>query len=171
MGVSTSSYNFSSDHYNPYSNSLRQAFAAALVSAQQHKVPVTTVFSAVTPIVPPNNFVLYTSGRNVFFAQPERFSKANQPFVSDFHGNRPSYPEPTPGNAPGADVERQLSTRELVNILVLSRKDHLPEWKLTQFDGSPLTWHARFGQFITTVNSAILSDHEKLTYLKTLVVG
>ena len=84
MGVSTSSYKFSSDHYNPYSNSLRPAIAAALVSAQQHKVPVTTVFSAVTPIVPANNFVLYTSGRTVFIAQPERFSQANQPFVSDF---------------------------------------------------------------------------------------
>ena len=171
MGVSTSSYNFSSDHYNPYSNSLRPAIAAALVSAQQHKVPVTTVFSAVTPIVPPDNFVLYTSGRTVFFAQPERFSQANQPFVSDYHGNPPIYPALTPGNAPSADIERSLSTRELVNILVQSRKDHLPEWTLTQFDGSPLTWHAWFGQFITTVDSAILSDDEKLTYLKTLEVG
>ena len=141
------------------------------MSAQQHKVPATTVFSAVTPIVPPNNFVPYTSGRTVFVAKPENFSQANQPFVSDYHGNPPSYPAPTPGNAPGADVERPLLTRELVNILVQSRKDHLPEWKLTQFDRSPLIWHAWLGQFISVVDSAILSDDEKLTYLKTLVVG
>ena len=56
-------------------------------------------------------------------------------------------------------------------ILKHSRKDHLLEWKLTQFDGNPLNWHVWFGQFISTVDSAILSDDEKLTYLKTLVLG
>ena len=171
MGVPVSSYNFSSDHYNPYSNLWRPAVATPLMSTQQHYVPSTTVFSAVTPIVPTNNFVPYTSGGTVFFAQPENFSQANQPFVPDCHGNSSNYTEPTPGNSPGADVERPLSTRELVNILMHSRKDHLPEWKLTQFDGNPLNWHEWFGQFTSTVDSAILSDDEKLTYLKTLVVG
>ena len=171
MGVPVSSYNFSSDLYNPYSNLWRPAVAAPLMSAQEHYVPSTTVFSAVTPIVPTNNFVPYTSGGTVFFAQPEISSHANQPFVPDCHGNSSSYTEPTPGNSPGADVERPLSTRELVNILMHSRKDHLPEWKLTQFDGNPLNWHEWFGQFLSTVDSAILSDDEKLTYLKTLVVG
>ena len=121
------------------------------MSTQQHYVPSTTVFSAVTPIVPTNNFVPYSSGGNVFFAQPENFSHANQPFVPDCHGNSSSYTEPPPGNSPGADVERSL---ELVNILMHSRKDHLPEWKLTQFDGNPLNWYEWFG----------LSDDEKLTY-------
>ena len=171
MGVPVGSYNFSSDHYNPYSNLWRPAVTAPLMSAQQHYVPSTTVFSAVTSIVPPNNFVPYTSGGTVFFAQPENSSHANQPFVPDCHGNTSSYTPPTPGNSPGADVERPLPTRELVNILMHSRKDHLPEWKLTQFDGNPLNWHEWFGQFISTVDSAILSDDEKLTYLKTLVVG
>ena len=171
MGVPVSSYNFSSDHYNPYSNLWRPAVTAPLMSAQQHYVPSTTVFSAVTPIAPPNNFVPYTSGGTVFFAQPENSSHANQPFVPDCHGNSSSYTPPTPGNSPGADVERPLSTPRLVNILMHNRKDHLPEWKLTQFDGNPPNWHEWFGQFISTVDSAILSDNEKLTYLKTLVVG
>ena len=131
MGVPVSSYNFSSDHYNPYSNLWRPAVAAPLMSAQQHYVPLTTVFSAVTPIVPSNNFVPYTSGGTVFFAQPENFSHANQPFVPDYHGNFSGYTAPTPGNSPGADVERPFSIRELVNILMHSRKNHLPEWKLT----------------------------------------
>ena len=165
MGVPVGSYNFSSDHYNPYSNLWRPAVAAPLMSAQQHYIPSTTVFSAVTPIVPPNNFVRYTSAGTVLFAQPENSSHANQLFVSDCHGNSSSYTEPVPDNSPGADVERPLSTRELVNILMHSRKDHLPEWKLTQFDGNPLNWHEWFGQFISTVVSAILSDDEKLTYL------
>ena len=107
----------------------------------------------------------------MFFAQPENSSHANQPFVPDCHGNSSSYTAPTPGNSPGADVERPLSTRELVNILMHSRKIHLPEWKLTQIDSNPLNWHEWFGQFISTVDSALLSDDEKLTYLKTLVVG
>ena len=141
------------------------------MSAQQHYVPSTTDFSAVTPIVPPNNFVSYTSGGTVFFAQPENFSHANQPFVPDYHGSSLSYTAPTTGNSPGADVERPLSAREFVNILMHSRKDHLPEWKLTQFDGNPLNWHEWFGQFISTADSVILSDDEKLAYLKTLVVG
>ena len=41
----------------------------------------------------------------MFFAQPENFSHANQPFVPDCHGNSSNYTEPTPGNSPGADVE------------------------------------------------------------------
>ena len=44
MGVPVSSYNFSSDHYNPYSNLWRPAVAAPLMSAQQHYFPSTTVF-------------------------------------------------------------------------------------------------------------------------------
>ena len=120
MGVPVSSYNFSSDHYNPYSNLWRPAVAAPLMSAQLHYVPSTTVFSAVTPIVPPIKFDPYTSGGTVFFAQPENFSQANQLFVPNYNGISSSYPAPTPGNSPGADVERPLSTRELVNILMHS---------------------------------------------------
>ena len=171
MGVPVSSYNFSSDHYNPYSNLWRPAVAAPLMSAQQHYVLSTTVFSAVIPIVPPNNCVLYTSGGTVFFAQPKNVSHANQPFVPDYHGNSSSFTAPTPGNSPGADVDCPLMTRELVNILMHSRKDYLSEWKLTPFDGNLLNWHEWFEQFISAVNSARLRDDEKLTYLKTLVVG
>ena len=54
---------------------------------------------------------------------------------------------------------------------MLSRKDHFPEWKLAQFDGNPLNWHEWFGQFKSTVDSAVLTDDTKLTYLNTLVIG
>ena len=52
-----------------------------------------------------------------------------------------------------------------------SSKDHLPEWKLAQFDGNPLNWHEWFGQFKSTVDSAVLTDDTKLTYLKTTYTG
>ena len=51
-----------------------------------------------------------------------------------------------------------------------SREDHPPEWKPTQFDGNPLNWHDWFEQFISTVDSAILTDDEEFTYLKILVL-
>ena len=57
----------------------------------------------------------------MLFAQLENFSQANQQFIPDYHGNSSSYLAPTPGNSPGADIERPLSTRELVNILMHSR--------------------------------------------------
>ena len=52
-----------------------------------------------------------------------------------------------------------------------SRKNHLPEWKLAQFHGNLLNWHEWFGQLRSTVDSAVLTDDTKLTYLKTLVTG
>ena len=52
-----------------------------------------------------------------------------------------------------------------------SSKDHLPEWKLAQFDGNPFNWHEWYVQFKSAVDSAVLTDDTKLTYLKTLVTG
>ena len=51
--------------------------------------------------------------------------------------------------------DRPLSARELAELLMHSRKDHLPEWKLAQFDGNPLNWHEWFGQLKSTVDSAV----------------
>ena len=51
------------------------------------------------------------------------------------------------------------------------RKYHLLEWKLAQYDGNPLLWHECFGQFKSTVDSSVLTDDTKLTYLNTLVKG
>ena len=53
----------------------------------------------------------------------------------------------------------------------MNRKDPLPEWKLSQNNVDPLHWHERFGQYVSAVDSARLSNDVKLTYLKTLVTG
>ena len=53
----------------------------------------------------------------------------------------------------------------------MNRKDPLPEWKLSQYNVDPLHWHEWFGQFVSAVDSARMSDDVKLTYLKTLVTG
>ena len=60
---------------------------------------------------------------------------------------------------------------EFAQLLASTKKDHLPEWKLSQYNGDPVQWHEWFGQFKSAIDSASLSDDVKLTYLKTLVTG
>ena len=67
--------------------------------------------------------------------------------------------------------DQAVSMRDLVEVLKLNRKGPLPEWSLSKYDGDPLQWHEWFGQFLSAVDSAALTDDEKLTYLKTLVIG
>ena len=64
-----------------------------------------------------------------------------------------------------------LTLPEVAQLLVSTKKDHLPEWKLSQYSADPLQWHEWFGQFKSAIDSAPLSDDVKLTYLKTLVAG
>ena len=53
-----------------------------------------------------------------------------------------------------------------------NRKDQLPEWKLSKYDGNPFQWLKRIGQFRSAVDSqSTLSDDVKLTCLRTLVTG
>ena len=64
-----------------------------------------------------------------------------------------------------------LTLPEVAQLLASTKKDHLPEWKLSQYSGDTLQWHEWFGQFKSAIDSAPLSDDVKLTYLKTLVAG
>ena len=61
-------------------------------------------------------------------------------------------PRPTHFNL--QDVAQQPASRE---------KDHLPKWKLSQYNGDPIKWHEWFGQFKRAIDSAQLSDDVKLT--------
>ena len=67
--------------------------------------------------------------------------------------------------------EPALTVKDLVEALRSNRKGPLPEWTLSKYDGDPLLWHEWSGQFKSAIDSADLTDDEKLTYLKTLVVG
>ena len=66
---------------------------------------------------------------------------------------------------------KPITNQDLAEILTLSQKGPLPEWKLSSFDGNPLQWPELFGQFKSAIDAKILSDDVKLTYLKTLVSG
>ena len=76
----------------------------------------------------------------------------------------------------GTSTTMQPSTtgftiQDLALLLASTKKDHLPEWKLAQYNGDPIQRHEWFGQFKSAIDSAPLTDDVKLTYLKTLVTG
>ena len=64
-----------------------------------------------------------------------------------------------------------VTIHDLAQLLSAAKNDHLPEWKLAQYNGDPLQWHEWIGQFRGAIDSAPLSNDVKLTYLKTLVTG
>ena len=66
---------------------------------------------------------------------------------------------------------KPITNQDLAEILTLSQKGPLPEWKLSSFDGNPLQWPEWFGQFKNAIDAKVLSNDVKLTYLKTLVSG
>ena len=135
-----------------------------------------SIFSNVTTSVPPcNTAAPYTSVETVDFNTPPfllqhvpHFTKNSNtgywPVNEDY---APSFANPNKG----CSSDRRLCARELAEFLMHSHKDLLPEWELAQFDGNPLNWHEWFGQFTSTVDSAVLTDDTKLSYLQTLVTG
>ena len=64
-----------------------------------------------------------------------------------------------------------FTLQDLAQILTSTKKDHLPEWKLAQFNCDPLQWHEWFGQFKSAIDSSSFTDDVQLTYLKTVVTG
>ena len=74
---------------------------------------------------------------------------------------------PTMGQAAPAS----LTDYDLAQLLAASKKDQLPEWKLSQYNGDPPQWHGWFSQFKSAIDTESLSDDVKLTYMKTLVTG
>ena len=138
----------------------------------QHKIPF------VPHTVSPNINGYYTSDANLWrlaATTPILTPAQCCNFVNHTNtGYQPVNEDYAPSSAypnQGCSSDRPLSARELVELLMHSRKDHLPEWKLAQFDGNPLNWHESLGQFKSTVDSAVLTVDTKLTYLKTLFTG
>ena len=165
INVPNNPTSFSSEHYNPYSSLWRPAATAQTMPVPQYCAPPSNVFSVTTPVVPPNTVVPYTSFGTVYYTQPQ-----TRPVVETAHqGYPPTYPAPTTGPFYVPNSEQPISARELADIILHSRKDRLPELNLEVFDGEPLNWYEWFGQFQATVDSAMLTDDEKLKYLKTHV--
>ena len=73
--------------------------------------------------------------------------------------------------APPQPSTNNFTGQDLAQMLMSSKKDHLPEWKQAQYSRDPLQRHEWFGQFKSAIDSAPSTDDVKLTYLKTLVSG
>ena len=124
-----------------------------------------------TTVVPPcNTAAPFTSGGTVYFHTPPVNPQHVRHFVNNANtGCQPVNEDYAPSFATpnqGCSSDRPLSARELAELVKHSRKDHLPEWKLAQFDGNLLNWHELFGQLKSTVDSAAHTGDTKLTYLK-----
>ena len=72
-------------------------------------------------------------------------------------------PEPPPSTLPLG------STSAMLPPVSVSMK--LPKLVLVEFEGNPLEWPERSGQFLATIDGSGLSDSHKMQYLKTLVTG
>ena len=127
--------------------------------------PVTTM-----PVMP------VTHGGTVFYVPPSAVTVPT-PIPTNV---QPSSSFPSATAAPfipsGSSAVLQPSTthfslQDVAQLLASTKKDHLPEWKLSEYNGDPIHWHEWFGQFKSAIDSAQLSDDVKLTYLKTLVTG
>ena len=62
--------------------------------------------------------------------------------------NKQSGPFTSSGSEP-------IANQDLAEILTLSQKGPLPEWKLSSFDGNPLQWPEWFGQFKSAIDAKV----------------
>ena len=161
------------------------------LSAWTFPNPTVTTAPAQTPIPPPTQptvptfmpfahkptyaapTVPVTTGGTVFYVPP---ATVTTPMVY-------STAQPTTSRGPtaatfvpaGTSTTMQPSTAGFtiqdLALLASTKKNHLPEWKLAQYNGDPIHWHEWFGQYKSAIDSAPLTDDVKLTYLKTLVTG
>ena len=131
--------------------------------------PPTVTFSPNSYyITQPSNVQPFSSGGTTFYVGDPKFLDAaiySKPLMAPYTNENKQYgPFTSSGSKP-------ITNQDLAEILTLSQKGPLPEWKLSFFDGNPLQWPEWFGQFKSAIDAKVLSDDVKLTYLKTLVSG
>ena len=101
---------------------------------------------------------------------PNVTTSAQQAYTSPLSVHAPAF-TPTGTKVTPQVTPAAVTVQDLAQLITATKRDHLPEWKLAQYNGDPLQWHEWFGQFKSAIDSTTLSDDVKLTYLKTLVTG
>ena len=66
---------------------------------------------------------------------------------------------------------KPITNQDLTEILTLSQRVYLLQWKLSSFDGNPLQWLEWFCQFKNAIDAKVMFNDVKQTYLNTLVLG
>ena len=133
-------------------------------------VPFTTGYPTSTPVIP------VTAGGTVYYLSPSSLATVTMPTSAPLPNISTVSPTALPFTssptiAPPKPSTSSFTAHDLAQLLMSSKKDHLPEWKLAQYSGDPLQWHEWFDQFKSAIDSAPLTDDVKLTCLKTLVSG
>ena len=156
-----------------------KSFQQSAVTTSLKPPPATSL----PTVIPSNNIVLstaqvfpITNGGAVYYVQPTAVvTSTTNCSVPKTVTTFPSFTAPpfVPASSftlPQPSVN-SFTLQDLAQLLSSTKKDHLPEWKLAQFNGDPLQWHEWFGQFKSAIDSSSLTDDVELTYLKTLVTG
>ena len=131
-------------------------------------VPATTGYPTSTPVIP------FTAGRTVYYLSPSSLATVLMPTSAPLLNISTVSPIALPFTTSSTTSPSQPSTSSftvqgLAQLLMSSKKDQLPEWKLTQYSGDPLQWNKWFDQFRCAIDSAPLTDDVKLIYLETRV--
>ena len=132
--------------------------------------PIVTTTGIFAPVVP------IQSGGTTFYCNPLATTTPSmtipipQSTTAPVNVPFPTFPTTVQSTIPPA-TPTAVTIPDLVQLLTAAKKDHLPEWKLEQYNRDPLQWHEWIGQFRSAIDSAPLSNDVKLTYLKTLVTG
>ena len=130
--------------------------------------PTDTFFPNSYYVTQPSNVQPFSSGGTIFYVgDPKALDAAiySKRLMAPYTNENKQY---GPFTSSGS---KAITNKDLAEILTLSQKGPLPEWKLSSFDGNPLQWPEWFGQFKSAIDAKVLSDDIKLTYLKTLVSG
>ena len=158
----------------PVVKTAQQSTVTSVVPLPTATLPTTTPVNnsalSTTPVFP------ISSGGTVFYVQPTAMvtstASCSVPQTSTTFPSvtAPSFVPASSFTLPQPSVNN-FTMQDLAQLLSSTKKNHLPEWKLAQFNGDPLQWHEWFGQFKSAIDSSPLTDDVKLTYLKTLVTG
>ena len=147
-----------------------QPVQGEVTSTSTTAAPRVTTTGVSTPVVP------IQSGGTTFYCNPlattipVTTSSMSPCTTAPVSGPFPTFPT-TAQSTVHLTTPTAVTVQDIAQLLTAAKKDHLPEWKLEQYNGDPLQWHEWIGQFRSAVDAAPLSNDVKLTYLKTLVTG
>ena len=117
-----------------------------------------------------------TSGSSIDYCNPSTPTALFMSFLpAPVQSVSSSYPNnfhlPTVSTVLPQQPRASVFLNDILQLVASIKKYHILEWKLAQSNGNRREWHGWVGQFNTAVESAALTDDDKLTYLKGLIPG
>ena len=103
-------------------------------------VPITNGYPTSTLVIP------VTAGGTVYYLSPSSLGTVTMPTSAPLPNISTVSPTAltftsSPTIAPPQPSTSSFTVQDLEQLLMSSKKDYLPEWKLAQYSGHPLQWH------------------------------